>query len=102
MHLLAEVLAYANDEAQMTGSRRCVVCLAADGSAAVADFGRGTATRMLSGQTVKKPVMSTKDLRFFDTDPPTLLPDGLPRRGMSVVPASSRRFVHLNRRRHGF
>ncbi len=101
VHLLAEVLAYADDEAQVTGSRRCVVSLAADGSASVADFGRGTDTRMLSGQAVKKPVMSTKDLRFFDADPPTLLPDGLPRRGMSVVAASSRRLVHLNRRRNG-
>ncbi len=101
VHLLAEVLAYADDEAAVTGSRRCVVTLARDGSASVADFGRGTDTRTLSGQAVKKPVMSTKDLRFFEADPPTLLPHGLPRRGMSVVAASSRRLVHVNRRING-
>jgi DNA gyrase subunit B len=52
------------------------------------------------GRTVKKPVMATKDLRFFD-DPSVLLPDGHPRRGMSVVAALSEWLVHTNRRVNG-
>ncbi len=101
VHLLAEVLAYADDEASVTGSRRCVVTLTPGGAASITDFGRGTDTRRLSGHAVKKPVMSTKDLRFFDAEPPTLLPTGRPRRGMSVVAAASRRLVHVNRRIDG-
>lgn len=47
--------------------------------------GRGTDTRFDSrGVAVKKPVMATRDPRFFDH------PDhGYPRRGMSVVAALS-------------
>jgi DNA gyrase subunit B len=50
---------------------------------------------------VKKPVMATKDLRFFDAPQPAFLPDGHPRRGMSVVAALSQWLVHTNRRRNG-
>ena len=57
---------------------------------AVADNGRGTDTRYDErGEPVRKPVMATKDLRFFDTAGAELLPDGHPRRGMSVVAALS-------------
>jgi DNA gyrase subunit B len=45
--------------------------------------------------------MSSKDLRFFDGAPAAHLPDGAPRRGMSVVAALSEWLVHTNRRRNG-
>ncbi|MGV9641617.1 ATP-binding protein [Streptomyces sp. NPDC003514] len=101
-HLVLEVLAYAADEAENRGEGRCSVVLHSDGSVVVRDDGRGTDTRVdESGRPVKKPVMATKDLRFFDSDAPELLPDGLPRRGMSVVAALSEWLVHVNRRVDG-
>jgi DNA gyrase subunit B len=103
MHLVLEVLAYAADEAEWTGRiGRCRVTLHADGSVSVADDGRGTDTRRDEGdQTVKKPVMATRDLRFFDCPAAQQLPDGRPRRGVSVVAALSSWLVHTNRRRNG-
>ena len=90
LHLVLEVLAYAADEAEELGGRRAVVTVLGDGSVAVADCGRGTDTRVDDqGRTIKKPVMATKDLRFFDAVNPKMLPDGRPRRGMSVVAALS-------------
>jgi DNA gyrase subunit B len=53
-----------------------------------------------AGVAVRKPVMSTKDLRYFD-ESSELLPDGHPRRGMSVVSALSDWLVHTNRRAAG-
>lgn len=116
-HLVLEVLAYAADEAECTGRGRAVVTAHADGSVSVADDGRGTDTRLdASGRPVKKPVMATKDLRFFDAPDATdtfeapgapgasgaqTLPDGHPRRGMSVVAALSDWLVHTNRRAGG-
>ncbi|WNI24260.1 ATP-binding protein [Streptomyces sp. ITFR-16] len=101
-HLLLEVLAYAADEAECNGGGRAVVTLHPDGSVSVADDGRGTDTRFDgAGRPVKKPVMATKDLRFFDVPAPPPLPDGHPRRGMSVVAALSERLTHTNRRRNG-
>ena len=69
LHLVLEVLAYADDEAKALGRRgRCVVSVYPDGSVSVADDGRGTDTRRDShGFLTKKPVMSTKDLRFFES-----------------------------------
>lgn len=68
----------------------------------VADDGRGTDTRFdAHGRVVKKPVMATKDLRFFDFPEAQVLPDGHPRRGMSVVAALSEWLVHTNRRDNG-
>lgn len=101
-HLLLEVLAYPADEAVENGRVRCRVTRHLDGSFEVADDGRGTQVRPVAGGGVRrKPVMSTPDLRFFDTEPPVLLPDGRPRRGMSVVAALSHRLVHRNRRVEG-
>ncbi|WP_323096044.1 ATP-binding protein [Intrasporangium sp. YIM S08009] len=102
-HLVLEVLAYADDEAASAGRvGRCVVTVHADGSLSVADDGRGTDTRVdASGRTVRKPVMATRDLRFFDVEDPPQLPDGHPRRGMSVVAALSEILVHTNRRLEG-
>jgi DNA gyrase subunit B len=101
-HLVLEVLAYAADEAEWTGSGRAVVTVRADGSVSVADNGRGTDTRVDDqARTVKKPVMTTKDLRFFGSPQAAALPDGHPRRGMSVVTALSAWLVHTNRRRNG-
>ncbi|MFJ9645782.1 ATP-binding protein [Streptomyces sp. NPDC004244] len=101
-HLVLEVVAYAADEAECTGGGHCTVTLHTDGSVSVADDGRGTDTRFDSaGRVVKKPVMATKDLRFFDHPEAQLLPDGRPRRGMSVVAALSERLVHTNRRAGG-
>ncbi|NED10916.1 ATP-binding protein [Streptomyces sp. SID9124] len=101
-HLILEVLAYAADEAECTGGGRAVVTLHADGSVSVTDDGRGTDTRLdAAGRPVKKPVMATKDLRFFDAPDAPALPDGHPRRGMSVVAALSDRLTHTNRRAAG-
>lgn len=101
-HLLLEVLAYAADEASSRGGGRCLVTLCPDGSISVADDGRGTDTRTDEhGQIVKKPVMASKDLRFFDFPDVERLPDGHPRRGMSVVAALSEWLVHTNRRLNG-
>lgn len=106
-HLLLEVLAYAAEEAAATAGpagptpSRCRVILHPDGSVSVADTGRGTQTRVAEGPPVRKPVAATPDLRLFDREPPELLPDGLPRRGLSVVSALSADLVHLNRRTTG-
>ncbi|MFD9124183.1 ATP-binding protein [Kitasatospora sp. NPDC059571] len=101
-HLVLEVIAYAADEAEANNGGRCVVTFHRDGSVSVCDDGRGTATRVDDrGRVVKKPVMSTKDLRFFDSPDAQLLPDGYPRRGISVVAALSEWLVHTNRRRNG-
>lgn len=101
-HLILEVLAYASDEAEATGNGRARVTLHADGSVSVTDDGRGTDTRLdAAGRPVKKPVMATKDLRFFDASDAPPLPDGHPRRGMSVVAALSDWLIHTNRRANG-
>ncbi|MEU2790494.1 ATP-binding protein [Streptomyces sp. NPDC007100] len=101
-HLVLEVLAYAADEAAGKGAGRCAVVLHSDGSLSVQDDGRGTDTRVDEhGRSVKKPVMATKDLRFFDFPRAEVLPDGHPRRGMSVVAALSEWLVHTNRRLNG-
>ena len=91
-HLILEVLAYAADEAESMGrAGRGIVTLCADGSVSVADDGRGTDTRIDAAERViKKPVMGTKDLRFFDDPDAETLPDGHARRGMSVVAALSK------------
>lgn len=102
VHLVLEVLAYAADEAAGRGGGRCVVALHPDGSVSVEDDGRGTDTRFDEhGRAVQKPVMATKDLRFFDAPAAERLPDGQPRRGMSVVAALSRWLTHTNRRANG-
>ncbi|MER7250963.1 hypothetical protein [Kribbella sp. NPDC000426] len=103
LHLVLEVLAYPDDEAESVGRRgQCSVTLHEDGSISIADNGRGTDTRVdPQGNVVKKPVMATKDLRFFDDPAAPLLPDGHPRRGMSVVAALSDWLVHTNRRVNG-
>lgn len=97
------MLAYACDEAQSAGrAGRGTVTLHTDGSVSVADAGRGTDTRIdESGQATKKPVMGTKDLRFFDVPPAQRLPDGHARRGISVVAALSKWLIHTNRRTGG-
>ena len=102
LHLILEVVAYPADEAGSTTSGRCVVTLHRDGSVSVSDNGRGTDTRYDEhGQPVKKPVMATRDLRFFDLPDAQLLSDGHPRRGMSVVADLSQWLIHANRRRNG-
>ena len=103
MHLVLEVVAYAAEEAEAQGALgQCLVQLHADGSVLVSDAGRGTDTRLdSSGRPARKPIMGTKDLRFFDSPDPPRLPDGRPRRGISVVAAASQWLVHTNRRREG-
>ncbi|QKW07138.1 ATP-binding protein [Streptomyces sp. NA04227] len=101
-HLILEVVAYAADEAEDNGGGRCRVTLHDDGFVSVADDGRGTDTRLdHRGEVVKKPIMATRDLRFFDHPEAQALPDGHPRRGMSVVAALSERLIHTNRRDNG-
>jgi topoisomerase-4 subunit B len=102
-HLVLEVVAYAADEAEALGRRGAsLVQLRADGSVLIVDDGRGTDTRIDSaGHPVRKPIMATRDLRFFDSPDPPVLGDGLPRRGISVVAALSTWLVHVNRRAEG-
>ncbi|NHN57092.1 ATP-binding protein [Calidifontibacter sp. DB0510] len=102
-HLVLEVLAYADDEAAAAGRPgTVVVATGSDGSVSVRDDGRGTDTRRTSGgEIVRKPVMATKDVRFFDHASRQVLADGLPRWGMSVVAALSTTLVHENRRVDG-
>jgi DNA gyrase subunit B len=101
-HLALEVIAYPLEEALETGGGRCTVTLHADGSVSVRDDGRGTDTRHgPDGVPVRKPVMATQDLRFFDASDGPLLPDGHPRSGMSVVAALSVWLVHTNHRHDG-
>ncbi|MBD5785455.1 ATP-binding protein [Cellulosimicrobium terreum] len=102
-HLVLEVLAYADEEAESQDTvGRAVVTRHADGSVSVADDGRGTDTRRDGdGRVVRKPVMATKDLRFFDADDSPRLPDARPRRGMSTVAALSTWLEHTNHRRDG-
>ena len=105
LHLVLEVAAYAADEAPASTVGRCTITLHADGSVSVADNGRGTDTRLdAEGTPVRKPVMATRDLRFFDspaTEAAETLPDGHPRRGISVVAALSAWLVHTNHRGNG-
>ena len=99
LHLILEVMAYAADEAESTTSGCCVVTLHGDNSVSVADNGRGTDTRYDDcGQPTKKPVIVTRDLRFFDFPDAQRLPDGYPRRGMSTVASLSEWLTHTNRR----
>ena len=69
-----------------------------DGSFSVADDGRGTEMRYdESGCARRKPVMGTRDLRFFDLDTAPALPDVHPRSGMSVVTALSEWLTNTTR-----
>ncbi|OZE74767.1 hypothetical protein CH305_24815 [Rhodococcus sp. 15-649-2-2] len=98
LHLILEVLAYAVDEAEDQGGGHATVTFGSDGTIEVTDFGRGTDTRSDHGVAVRKPVVSTKDVRFFDRPQPVLLADGYARRGMSTVAALSEALEHTNRR----
>ncbi len=104
LHLALEVLAYAVDEATEGTTRKVVVTLHRDGSVRVEDDGRGTQVRLDDdGVAMVKPVMGTRDLRFYDDEHAPTLPDGRRRRGISVVAALSEWLVHTNRRAgHGW
>jgi len=69
-HLVLEVLAYADDEATALGrTGHCTVTEHADGSFTTSDDGRGTDTRRDRwGAVVRRPVMSTRDVRFSGDD----------------------------------
>lgn len=101
-HLVLEVLAYAAEEAEARGVvGRSDVVVHDDGSVSVSDDGRGTEIRRdEAGRVVRKPVMATRDVRFFDTGA-AVLADGLPRHGMSVVAALSTWLRHTNHRAKG-
>ena len=101
-HQILEVLAYADEEARAMGrTGRATVAFGPDGTVTVTDDGRGTDTRLDAGRPVRKPVMSTKDVRFFDAPDAPLLPDGRARRGMSTVAALCPLLIHENRRTTG-
>jgi DNA gyrase subunit B len=101
--MILEVLAYANDEAECLGRVGiALVTMWADGAVTVADDGRGTDTRVdADGRVIRKAVMATKDVRFFDAVDGPRLADGLPRRGMSTVAALSPDLTHENHRANG-
>lgn len=100
LHLALEVLAYPLDEAAPEGTTTWArVVLHGDGSISVEDNGRGTDTRYEeAGVPMVKPIMATRDLRFFGVPDTEVLPDGLRRSGMSVVAALSSWLTHTNRR----
>ena len=102
-HQMLEVLAYADDEAAaLERVGVATVHISQDDSVSIADDGRGTDTRTDSnGTLIRKPIMATKDLRFFDATTPPVLSDGLPRRGISTVSALSSLLTHENRRTEG-
>lgn len=102
-HLILEVLAYADEEAESQDrTGQVTVTLHPHGWVTVADDGRGTDTRRdETGRVVRKPVMATPDVRFRDEAVSPRLPDGLPRRGMSTVAALSAVLVHENHRSDG-
>ena len=102
-HLILEILAYANEEAESQGRAGTVIITDfPHGRVRVADDGRGTDTRLdRQGRVIPKPVMATADLRFRDEATAPQLPDGLPRRGMSTVAALSSELVHENHRGDG-
>lgn len=102
LHLLLEVLAYADEEAEDLGRTGRVEVVVGDGRVTVSDDGRGTETRVdETGAVIRKPIMSTKDVRFFDAENGPKLPNGRPRRGISVVAALSSELTHENRRIEG-
>jgi DNA gyrase subunit B len=79
-----------------------LITLHDDGSISVQDNGRGTNVFFdETGKPMVKPIMATRDVRFFGNPSAELLPDGLPRTGMSVVAALSTWLVHENRRLDG-
>jgi len=102
-HMMLEVLAYADDEAAATDRvGTVVIATRSDGSVSIRDDGRGTDIRRTpQGHIIRKPVMATRDIRFFDNPDRPVLPDGLPRWGMSVVAALSTTLIHENRRATG-
>lgn len=99
--MILEVLAYAVDEAEDQGGGHATITFGSDGTIDVTDLGRGTDTRYDHGVAVRKPVVSTRDVRFFDRSRPVLLADGHARRGMSTVAALSEMLEHTNRRIEG-
>lgn len=101
-HLVLEVVAYPVDEAEAGTTNRVLVTLHGDGSISVEDNGRGTNVFFDEhGNPMVKPIMATRDIRFFNNPEAELLPDGLPRTGMSVVAALSTWLIHENRRLNG-
>ncbi len=97
-HRVLEVVAYADEEAEALGGGSVVVALT-DTGVRVDDAGRGTETRRSAdGRLIRKPVMSTADVRFFGRADAPLLPDGRARHGMSVVAAGAAELVHENHR----
>lgn len=98
-HLVLEVVAYAVDEALHGTTSRIWVTVHGDRSISVGDDGRGTQVRYdETGRATVKPIMSTRDLRFFEVEGAPVLPDGHPRCGISVVSALSTWLTHTNRR----
>lgn len=96
------MLAYAVDESVEGATRSIDISIRPDGSVQVADDGRGTDTRCdAEGAWQVKPVMATRDLRFFDVPGTPVLVDGVDRSGMSVVAALSSWLEHVNVRVEG-
>lgn len=102
VHMILEVLAYADEEAAARGRRGNAVVTLAPDEISIADDGRGTDTRVdADGSIIRKPIMATKDVRFYDSPAPPDLPDGRPRRSMSSVSALCELVIHENRRTQG-
>jgi DNA gyrase subunit B len=102
VHMILEILSYADDEAAARGTSGHAVVRVGASEISVTDDGRGTDTRRdRDGSVVRKPVMATKDVRFYGNDAAPLLPDGARRRGMSTVAAVCPELVHENQRVDG-
>lgn len=99
LHLVLKAVAYPVDEALHRGAGRVVVARHDDASWSVGDDGRGTQTSYdEQGRARRKPVMATRDLRFFDVADAPVLGDGHVRAGMSVVTALSTWLTHTTTR----
>lgn len=102
VHMILEVLAYADDEAESQGVTGAAHVGIRANEVTVTDTGRGTDTRLDEfGAVIRKPVMATRDVRFYDRADAPLLPDGRQRQGMSTVAAVCEELVHVNRRSDG-
>ena len=99
VHLLLEVLAYAQDEAIAGGAKRARIECFGD-RFVVSDDGRGTqlVRHPDTGALLVKPIMASADLRCFGRDDAPLLASGAKRNGISVVNALSSTLTHSSLR----
>ena len=104
LHLVLEVIAYPDDEAESAGRRgSCTVTLHPDGSIAI-DGQRPRhrhPRRRRRQRSMKKPIMATEDLRFFADPAARCSPTAIPAAACPSSPHSATGSTHTNRRLNG-